>query len=84
MADGERGDVVDHVPGLVEEEDDPGQEEEVVVAGDHVLGAQPDERAHVGTLVLLQEGGIPFIDPMACHVGGQGEDEQGPQEEEQA
>ncbi len=46
MAHGKQGDVETHVFQAVEEEDHPEEEQQVVVAGDHVFGAHVDERQH--------------------------------------
>ena len=43
------------VPQAVEEEDDAEEEQQVVVAGDHVLGAEVEERHQAA---LLHEGAI--------------------------
>ncbi len=51
----EQADVEQHVLQPVEEEDDADQEQQVVVAGDHVLGAQVHQRADRLAVEPLQE-----------------------------
>jgi len=46
VAHGEQGDVEPHVFQAVEKEDHPKEKQQMVVAGDHVLGAHVDERQH--------------------------------------
>jgi hypothetical protein len=56
VADGEQRDVQGHVLQAIQKEDDAGEEQQVVVACDHVLGAEVHEREDVDT-------------PAGCHVG---------------
>ena len=55
VADREQADVEHHVLEPVEKEDHPDQEQDVVVAGDHVLRAEVQERRDGRTLDALHE-----------------------------
>lgn len=48
------------------------QEQEVVVPGHHVLGAEPDEREDLGPDALLEEGAVLIVD--AVREGHRGEE----------
>ena len=52
----------------VEEEDDADQEQQVVVAGDHVLGAEVHQRADRGPVQPLQEHRILAGDAMRLRL----------------
>ena len=71
MADREQGDVEGHVAEPVEEEDDPRQKRQVVVPGDHVLGAQVHVRADGETLVVGQEDLVLIGNAVRPQTGGE-------------
>ena len=71
MADGEQGHILHHMTGAIEKEDDPHQKQQMVVAGDHVLCAQIDEREHRRALDSLDEAGVPPGYGMGGGKGGE-------------
>ena len=58
MPDREQADVGDDVLQPVEKEDHADQEQQVVVAGHHVLGAQVQKRPDGASLQPLEEHGV--------------------------
>ena len=54
----------------VEEEHDPEQEQDVVVAGDHVLGTEIEEGNQVNTRNFLDIALIAFRDAMRHGIAG--------------
>ena len=74
MADGKDADVSCDVLGPVEEEDDPGEEEKVVIARHHMLGAEIDEGDGAEARYLLHIACVAFGDVMgkgrACQKQG--------------
>jgi hypothetical protein len=58
VTDAEQRDVQRHVAEAIEKEDDAENEQEMVVARHHVLGAEIQEREHLHALVLCDELGI--------------------------
>ncbi|MNP12583.1 hypothetical protein D3C76_1048230 [compost metagenome] len=60
MPHGEQRDVEAHVLESVQEEDDAEQEQEVVIARHHVLGAHVDERDQHDPRAFLDESLIAF------------------------
>ena len=69
VADGEQADVCHDVLEPVKKKDDTYQERQVVVSGEHVLGAQIDEGRNGSALVGLHERGVALGDVM-CEGGG--------------
>ena len=53
-----------HIPQPVQEENDAGEEKQVVVARDHVLGAQVQRRAEIHALHARDEQRVAAGDPM--------------------
>ena len=76
---GEQADVHHHVLEPVKKEDDPDQKRQVVVSGDHVLGAQIQERGDGGALVRLDEGGVALGD--VVRGGGDREEQSADQDQ---
>ena len=78
VPDGEERDVERDVLRAVEEEDHAGEEQEVVVAGHHVLGAEIDEGDQVDARDLLDVALVALCDPVGegrpCREQDDGED----------
>ena len=72
MPDREERDVEADVTQPVEEEDDAEEEQQMVVAGDHVLGAEIQERHQAA---LLHERLVGGRDAMGREIGGRGQDQ---------
>ncbi len=68
MADGKQADVHRNVPQLVEKEDGPQQEQDVVVAGHHVLCAQVGEGQEVYARYLLDVTLVALSHCVSEHV----------------
>ncbi|MNE45166.1 hypothetical protein D3C80_1394380 [compost metagenome] len=68
MAHGEQGDVEPHVLQAVEKEDHPEEEQQVVVAADHVLGAHVDERQHHHPGAFLDKALVALGDSMGQRI----------------
>ena len=64
MTDGEQRHIDDDVAHAVEKEDHAEDEQQMVVAGDHVLGAEIHEGEDVGALGGGDERGILAADAM--------------------
>ncbi|MCY1415170.1 hypothetical protein D9M71_306420 [compost metagenome] len=80
VAEGEQGDVQSDVLQAIEEEDYPDQEQQVVVAGDHVLGAEVDEGQQQHPAAFLDEALVAFGHAVSQGLGRaaqQQESEQG-------
>ena len=60
MTDGEQGDIEPNVLHSVKEEDHAEKEQQVVVAGDHVLGAHVDERHQQYAGTFLDKALVTF------------------------
>ena len=73
MTDGEQADVDADVLHLVKEEDDAKQEQQMVVAGDHMLGPQIHERDQLHAADLLDIALITFGDGVGKGRGHEGE-----------
>ena len=62
---------------LVEEEHDADEEQQMVVSGDHVLGAEIHQRADRGGVQRLQEQAIPIRNTMRLGRRGHQEEQRG-------
>ena len=69
VADGEQGDVEAHVFQAVEKEDHPKEEQQVVVAGDHVLGAHVHKRYQHHPGAFLNETLVSLGDTVGERFG---------------
>jgi hypothetical protein len=65
MAEREQADIERDMLGAIEEEDHAQQEQDVVVAGDHVLGAEIDERQQMDAGYLLNVSLVALGDGMS-------------------
>lgn len=65
MADGEEGDILHNVLGAIQEEDDTQEKQQMVIAGDHVFGAQIDEGANGWAVDRLDKISVAALDSMA-------------------
>jgi hypothetical protein len=63
----EQGDIAGHIPQSIQKENHPDQEQQVVVAGDHVLGAQINKWDQVHAARALQERLVSGRDAMSQH-----------------
>ncbi|MCY1299650.1 hypothetical protein D9M70_491880 [compost metagenome] len=69
VAEREQRDIQPNILEAVEEEDHPEQEQQVVVAGDHVLGAHVHERHQQHAAAFLDETLVAFGHAMGERLG---------------
>ena len=67
----EQADIDADVAEPVEEENHAEQEQEVVIAGHHVLGAQVDERQQIGSRDFLDVALVPFRNAVGVGVSAE-------------